>query len=101
MGFYKNSSVTTDDGGSTVGLKSLEGYFENLAAATTNDKTVIEKLVSSNVKLAAANKEVVAVVKKLINDNKDIQGEINRLKKRGSSGVTQGKRDLTLCPPLQ
>ena len=28
----KNSKETTDDGGDKVGLKALEGYFENLAA---------------------------------------------------------------------
>ena len=62
--FDKNSSVATDDGGNAVGLKSLEENFDNLAAASTNEKTVIEQLVACNAKLAATNEELVAVVKK-------------------------------------
>ena len=34
----KNTNVKTDDGGDEVGLKSLEGYPTNLAAAVTNKK---------------------------------------------------------------
>ena len=64
VGFENNSGVTTDDGGKAADLKALEGYFDNLNAATTNDKTVLEKLVTSNAKLAATNKHLVAVVKK-------------------------------------
>ena len=80
-----------------MGLKSLEGYFDNLAAAAsaTNGKTVLEQLVASNAKLAATNEELVAVVKKLTNENKDLQRETNRLNKRGGNGATQGKRDPT------
>ena len=55
--------MTTDDGGDEVGLKSLEGYFNNLSAIVTNEKTVFEKQVASNTKLAATNKELVTVVK--------------------------------------
>ena len=97
VGFYKNISVTTDDGGNTVGLKSLERYFDNLAAATTNKKTVIEQLFTSNAKLAATNEELVAVDKKVTNNSKDLQQECNRLKKRGGRRATQGKRNPTLC----
>ena len=61
--FDKNSSVATDNGGKAVGLKALEEYFDNLAAASTNEKTVLEQLVACNAKLAATNEELVAVVK--------------------------------------
>ena len=90
--------VTKDDGGNEVSLKAFGGYFDNLAAATTNEKTVLEQIVASSAKLATTNKELMAVVKKLTNDNKDLQRETNCLKKRGGSGATQGKRDPTLCP---
>ena len=73
VGFDKNSGVTMDDGGNTVGLKSLARYFDNLAAATTNKKIVLEQLFTSNAKLAATNEELVAIVKKLSNKNKDLQ----------------------------
>ena len=63
VGFDKKSGVTTDDGGKAVGLKALEGYFDNLATAKTNKKIVLDQLVSSNANLAATNKELVDVVK--------------------------------------
>ena len=56
-----------------MGLKSLGGYFCNLDAAETNKKKILEKLVASNAKLAATNEELVSVMKKLTNDNADIQ----------------------------
>ena len=59
----KNSEVTTDDGGDEVGMKALEGYLDNLSAATTKNKSVPEQLVANNAKLAATNKELVAIVK--------------------------------------
>ena len=62
VGFEKNSGVTTDDGDDTVGLKALKGYFDNVAASTNNEKTVLEQLVASNAMLATKNEELVAVV---------------------------------------
>ena len=56
--------MTRDDGGYKVVLNSLEGYFENLATAINNDKTVLNQLDASNANLAATNEELVAVVKK-------------------------------------
>ena len=54
--------------------------------------------MANNAKFSATNKELVAVVKKLSNKNKDIQRETFRLKKKGGGGATQGKRDPTLLP---
>ena len=64
--------MATDDGGNSVGLKALYGYFDNLGAFATRDKAFLEKLVAINTKLAATNEELVALVKKLTNDNKDL-----------------------------
>ena len=50
-----------DDGG----MKSLEGYFDNLSVAVVNEKSVLEQLVLNNTKLAASNKSLVALVKKI------------------------------------
>ena len=47
--------VTKDDGGNEVILKAFGEYFDNLAAATTNEKTLLEQLVASNAKLATTN----------------------------------------------
>ena len=74
-------------------MMALEGYFDNLCAAATNEKSVLEKLVAKNAKLAATNEDLVAIVK-------NVQLETYRLKKTGGSGETQGKRDPTV-PPLQ
>ena len=76
------------------GRKSLEGYFNNLAAAAVNEKSVLEQLVVNNTKLASTNKDLVAIVKKMINDINNLEREISRLKKTGG----KGKRDPTLCP---
>ena len=44
-------------------MKALEGYFNNLAAAAINKKSVLEHLLANNSKLAATNKDLVAMVK--------------------------------------
>ena len=44
-------------------MQALEGYFENLAVAAVNEELVIENLVANNIKLAASNKTLVAMVK--------------------------------------
>ena len=92
----KNSEVTTNNGRDKVGMKALEGYFDNLDAAATNKKLVIDQLVANNANLTATNKELGEIVKKLSNKNKDLQRETYRLEKKGGSGATQGKRDPTL-----
>ena len=56
------------------------------------------KIVDNNAKIAATNKELVAIVKNLSNKNKDLQRKTYRLKKKGGSEATQRKRDPTLCP---
>ena len=73
-------------------MKALEGYFDNLAAAPVNEKSVLDQLVANSTKLAAANENLVAIVKKLTNNIKYIERETSCLKKGG-----QSKQDLTLC----
>ena len=53
--------------------------------------------MANNAKLAATNEELVAIVKKMSNKNKDFQQETYPLKKTGGRGATKGKRDPTLC----
>ena len=69
VGFKNSSGVTTNNGGKLLGLKALNGYFENLAAAATNEKTILEQLFASNAKISATNEELVAVVKNLTKEN--------------------------------
>ena len=75
------------------GMKALEGYFDNLASAAVNEKSVLEQLVLNNTKLAASNESLVALVKKLTGDIKNLERDNSRLKKGGQvSG-----RSPTLC----
>ena len=50
-----------DDGG----MKALEGYFDNLAAAAMNEKSVLQKPVLNNTTRTTSNESLVALVKKM------------------------------------
>ena len=65
--------METNNGVDEVGMKDLEGYFDNLAAAAVNNKSVLELLVANNAKLAATNNELFAIVKKLSNKIKILE----------------------------
>ena len=62
------STVEINNCSDKMGMKDLEGYFYNLAAAAINKKSVLEKLVTNKSKLAATNEDLVAMVKKLSNE---------------------------------
>ena len=85
-----------NNGGDKVGMKAPEGYFDNLAAAEINNKSVLEQLVDNNSKLAATNEDLVAMVKKLSNEINNLERETSHLKKTGCSRASQVKRDPTL-----
>ena len=85
-------NVEENQGVDDVGMKVLKGYFDNLAAAAVKEKSVLEKLVANNTKLAATNENLFAIVKKLTNNIKYLERETSRLKKGG-----QSKRYPTLC----
>ena len=55
--------METNQGVDKGSMKAIEGYFDNLAAAAVNKKSVLKKLVTNNTKLAATNKNLVALVK--------------------------------------
>ena len=58
----------------------MEGFFDNLAAAATNDKAVLAQLADNNTKLVNTNEELAASVKRLTNETKQLQQEINTLR---------------------
>ena len=68
----KTSKVEMNNGGDKVGIKALEGYFDNLATSDINKKSVLEKLVANNVKLATTNEGLVAIVKQFSNKIKNL-----------------------------
>ena len=45
-------------------VKTLEGYFNNLADAATNKKDVLKQLMLNNTTLATSNESLVALFKK-------------------------------------
>ena len=65
------------------GVKALEGNFDNLATAAVNEKSILEQLVLNNTKLAASNERLVALVKKLTGDIKNLELDNSQLKKGG------------------
>ena len=76
-----------------VGIKALEGYFDNLAAAAVNKKGVLQQLMLNNTTLTTSNESLVALVNKLNGDIKNLERENSRLKKGGQVSA----RNTTLC----
>ena len=56
-----------------MSLEALSGYFENLAAAATNEKLVLEDLVANLTTLATSNAEMEDMIKKLTGENWQLQ----------------------------
>ena len=44
-------------------MKDLYGYFDSLATAAVNEKSVLDQLVVNNTNLATTNENLVAMVK--------------------------------------
>lgn len=83
-------------------MEVLEGCFDNLAAAATTKRAVMEELVKANGTLTTTNEDLVGVVKKLTAENKQLQQEVNSLCKKagGDKGPRQqglGRQPVT-CP---
>ena len=75
-------------------MKTLEGYFNNLAAAAVNEKYVLKQLVLNNTTLATSNKSLGALVKKQNNEIKNLKQELYRIKKGGQASA---RNPPTLC----
>ena len=76
-----------------ISMKSLEGYFNNLAAAAVNEKSILQQLVLNNTKLATSIERLVALVKKLTGDINNLERENSRLKK----GRKVSDQSTTVC----
>ena len=74
-------------------LKTLEGYFDNLASAEVNEQEVLRQLVLYNTTLTLSNESLVALVKKHSNNIKNLEREISHRKK----GSQASARNTTLC----
>ena len=63
-----------------MGLASLGGYFDNLAASATDEKDVLEELVTNLPTLTTRNSEMEATIKKITGDNRRLNQQLNRSK---------------------
>ena len=81
----------------------MEGFFDNIAAAATNDKAVLSQLADNNTKLVNINEELSASVKNLTSENRQLQQEINTLRRRVGGNTTNnnnssGSGSSRRCP---
>ena len=60
----------------------MKSYFDNLAAAATNDNTVLETLVSSDTELTTTNAELTHTIMGLTSKNEELQRSVNVLNNR-------------------
>ena len=65
------------------GIQALEWYFDNLATDKINEKPVIQQLVLNNTTPLTSNESLVAQVKKLTGEIKNLERENSHLKKGG------------------
>ena len=79
-----------EDGGY---IKTLEGYFDNLSDAAVNKKGVLQQLVLNNTTLTTNNKSLLALIKTLSNNIKNLEREISRMKKGGQASAS----NTTIC----
>lgn len=87
----------------------LAGYFDNLAAAATNEKAVLEQLVANNATLTATNAEMADAIKHLQATVQMLRQEMKEFKLlltrgRGRAGgrsgdrAPEGGKPLKMCP---
>ena len=69
-----------------IGIKELDGTFNNLAAAATNEKAMLEELVKSNAVLTKTNPELSATNKTPADENHNLRQEVGILKEAGGGG---------------
>ena len=88
-------------------MTELEGFFDNLAAADTNEKAILAQLADNNTKLVNMNKELAASIKRLTNETTQLQQEINTLRQRvggnmggggNATNNTRGSGSSRHCP---
>ena len=68
--------LDTQHEGASKNVNTLEGYFNNLSAAATNEKEILNQLVLNNTTLTNSNESLVALVKKQANDVKNLEREL-------------------------
>ena len=80
-----------------MSLEALSGYFDNLAAAATNEKLVLEDLVANLTTLATSNAEMEDMIKKLTGENWQLQQQLNILQKKLPDNDSHGAAQFQLA----
>ena len=78
----KSHLAAEDELNTKGGTTEREVFFETFAAAPTTDKVVLSQLTDNNKKLVNINKELSVSVKNLTKENRQLQQEINTLRRR-------------------
>ena len=76
----------------------LEDYLDNLAAAATTDKVVLEQLTSAIAMLTTNNKALVATNAKLAAEVTNLTRKLGRNAGGDTSGTAAYKRSPRTCP---
>ena len=76
-----------------LNVKDLEGYFDNLAAAATNEKAVLGQLVANNTPLTETNAEMTEAVKHLQANVQMLRQEMKEFKQLWSVAVVATEVD--------
>ena len=89
-----------DEDEAVLDREAMDGYMDNIAAAATNQKELLEQLVENNTKLAASNEELVATNKKLTNECRQLREENNSLRRGGQAGARTARPSgpMKMCP---
>ena len=100
-----NSTARQDTTRPTVGnqlevedgsIKALEGYFNNLAAAAINKKSVLQQLALNNTTLVTSNESLVALVKMLVGTSKTSK-ETTRASRRAGKSAARAQPSATIA----
>ena len=78
-----NNKLEEDNGD----FNTLEGYFDNLAAAAVNEKGVLKQIVLNNTTMSMSNESLVTLVKNLSNNIKNLEPEVSRMKNVGQAST--------------
>ena len=75
-----------------MGLAALTRYFDNLTVAYMNEKVILEELATNLTTLTTSNTKMVATIKKLRGDNRQLQQQLKSLKKLPQDEQGPGRR---------
>ena len=81
-----------------VNNNDLEDYFDNIAAATTTEKVVLEQLTAAIAAMTINNEALMATNSKLVAEVKTLTRRLGRNSDGATSTNTLDKRSPKTCP---